>query len=105
MTSQTTSLHPIGDARPVSFVDTRSRSTDSISSRLAAKTAAGGKAGELRRRIQGAVIACGPLTARELASLLCVDYYDVQRRISETAGIRKTDRMRDGGMVWEAGSA
>ena len=85
-----------------SFVDTRARRTDPISSRLAAKNAAGGKAGELRRFIRRELWKTPHgMTARQLAIALRVDYYDVQRRISETEGIRKTNRMCDGAMVWE----
>lgn len=86
----------------LSFTDTRSRRADPVSSKLAAKTAASGKAGELRRRIKDELWATPQgLTARELSQRLGVDYYAVQRRISETANIRKTAEMRDGAMVWE----
>lgn len=85
-----------------SFVDTRSRSTDPISSRLAARAAAGGKAGELRRMIRRELWKTPHgMTAKQLAVSLNVDYYAIQRRLSETAGIRKTNRMCDGAMVWE----
>lgn len=86
----------------LSFTDTRSRGADPVSSKLAAKTAAGGKAGELRRRIQ-LILWMTPqgMTARQLADSIRVDYYDVQRRLSETPNIRKTGEIRDGAMVWE----
>jgi hypothetical protein len=88
------------------FTYTRARSTDSQTSHAAAKNAAGGKAGELRRRIQKALqwnaLACSDgLTAKDLARDLGADYYDVQRRLSETANIRKTGEVRAGAMVWE----
>jgi len=85
----------------MSFVATRSRRPDHESSRrLASKTAAGGKAGALRRRIQAALLFDGPMTARELAVLLGEDFLALSRRISETAEIGKTSELRDGGMVW-----
>jgi hypothetical protein len=90
----------------VSFVDTRARSTDGQTSRAAAKTAASGKAADLRRTLQSElkvrhVYGLGGQTARELSASLRADYYDVQRRLSETANIRKTGEVRDGAMVWE----
>lgn len=85
----------------MNFVSTRHRATDPESSRVAAKTAAGGKAAELRRRIQLALCSLGPMTARRLSQHLEEDYYAVQRRLSETANIRKTGAMVDGAMVWE----
>jgi hypothetical protein len=41
------------------------------------------------------------MTARQIADIHEDDYYDVQRRLSETANIRKTGEVRDGAMVWE----
>jgi hypothetical protein len=93
----------------ISFVETRARRKDPESSKIAAKNAAGGKAGELRRRIANGLqmrAICGfeGLTAKEMAELLHEDFYAVSRRLSETANIRKTGVMRDGGMVWEYAS-
>jgi len=90
----------------IDFISTRSRLRDPESSRIAAKNAASGKAADLRKRIQNGLQARkafgqGALTAREIAEKLNADYYDVQRRLSECANIRKTGEMRDGAMVWE----
>lgn len=85
----------------LSFTDTRYRATDPESSRLAAKTAAGGKAAELRRAIQQALRERGPMTAKQIAVHLDECFYAVSRRCSETAHIRKTGEMVDGGMVLE----
>ena len=89
----------------ITFVDTRSRCNDPESSRLAAKTAAGGKAGELRRRIIAEIkwnaLGSGDgLTAKDLARDLGESFYDVSRRISECAGIKKSGAMRENCMVW-----
>lgn len=90
------------------FTYTRARASDPSTSHAAAKNAASGKAADLRQRIQNGLQAykvyCvhpAGLTAREIAGRLGADYYDVQRRLSETANIRKTGEVRDGAMVWE----
>jgi hypothetical protein len=86
----------------LAFTYTRARSTDPQTSRAAAKNAASGKAAKLRAEIQRILKVVGrPLTAREIADIADEDYYDVQRRLSETANIRKTGEVRDGAMVWE----
>jgi hypothetical protein len=90
----------------MAFTYTRARSTDPTTSRAAAKTAASGKAADLRRTLQSElqirhVYGLGGQTARELSASIHADYYDVQRRLSETANIRKTGEVRDGAMVWE----
>lgn len=84
-----------------SFVDTRSRSTDGQTSRDAARHAATDKAAQERLQILAA-LRRGPMTAREIAELTGIDYYEVQRRISETGGIEKTDERRDKCAVWRA---
>lgn len=89
----------------MTFVQTRARATDCDTSRQAAKAATTRKADSERIAIAAAVKAApGGLTAREVANLTGLDYYSVQRRISET-GLTKTDDRRDGGAVWSANSA
>jgi len=83
----------------ISFIDTRSRSTDGKTSREAAKHAAGEKAAATRRAIVEA-LRHAPMTAREISAWTGIDYYEVQRRMSETGGIEKTAEVRVGGMVW-----
>ena len=82
----------------LSFVDTRSRSTDSQTSKDAAKHAASNKAANERRLICG-VISREPMTAREVARVTGIEYIECQRRISE-CGLVKTGERRDGCMVW-----
>jgi DNA invertase Pin-like site-specific DNA recombinase len=84
-----------------SFVDTRSRSTDGQTSRDAARHAATDKAAKERLRILAALCR-GPMTAREIAEFTGIDYYEVQRRISETGGIEKTTERRGKCTVWRA---
>ncbi|MES2950263.1 MAG: hypothetical protein V4858_17100 [Pseudomonadota bacterium] len=86
----------------LSFVQTRSRSTDCDTSKAAAKAAVSRKADRERAAIAECVKAApGGLTAREVANLTGLDYIEVQRRISE-CGLKKTDRRRDGCAVWSA---
>jgi hypothetical protein len=84
----------------ISFADTRARSTDGTTSREAAKHASSGKAAYARIRILNTLRMYGGLTAREISAHTHIDYFEVQRRISETAGIVKTDERRDGCFVW-----
>jgi hypothetical protein len=86
----------------LSFTDTRSRKNDDSTSKEAAKNAASGKADRDRLAIRWALDRFGPLTAREIARQSLLDYITVQRRISEVAGIEKTDEVRDGCRVWRA---
>ena len=89
-------------AMPYSFTETRSRRTDSQTSKDAAKAAVSRKADQERRDIRCAVNdSTIGLTAREAATLTGIDYYTVQRRISET-GLTKTAEVRDGCRVWVA---
>lgn len=85
----------------LSFVDTRYRTTDSDTSKAAAKAAVSRKADRERAQIVAAVKEFGPLTAREVSTWTCIDYIEVQRRISE-CGLIKTDIRRDGCAVWSA---
>jgi DNA-binding FadR family transcriptional regulator len=79
---------------------TRARRTDSDTSRQAAKFAATRKAEAERLAIYEAIRSGGPQTAREVAAAIGVDYIEVQRRISEVAGLTKTKDSRDGCRVW-----
>ena len=86
----------------LSFTDTRSRTSDDSTSKEAAKNAASGKADLERVVIRNTLLFLGPLTAREVAIESNIDYITVQRRISEVAGIVKTDEVRNGCRVWRA---
>lgn len=80
---------------------TRARRTDSETSHQAAKFATSQKAASERLSIYLAVCNGGPMTAREIAAATGLDYIEVQRRISEVAGLQKTEAVRDGCRVWE----
>lgn len=80
------------------FVETRSRRDDPATSKAAARHAAGTTASAQRRTI-AMIVAYQPMTAREIAETTGIDYYTVQRRISE-CGLSKTDCVRDGCHVW-----
>ena len=41
-------------------------------------------------------------TAKELVTLTGIEYYTVQKRLSEVPGLYKTDDERDGCKVWRA---
>jgi len=84
------------------FVGTRSRTADPDTSREAAKHAASGKSAAERLAIRSVLKAVGPLNARQIAEMACLDYHTTQRRISETAGIERTDARHDGCVVWRA---
>jgi hypothetical protein len=85
----------------ISFVDTRARRADPQTSRDAARYSASQKACQERLSILLAVHK-QPMTAREIAAETGIDYIEVQRRISEVAGIEKSGERRDGCMVWRA---
>ena len=85
----------------LSFLETRARTTDPETSHNAAKAAAGEKAAGERIAIRLA-LGFAPLTAREVAQRTGIDYITVQRRISEVAGIAKTDESRNGCRIWRA---
>lgn len=85
-----------------SFIRTRSRRTDSQTSKDAAKAAVSRKADIERLAIAKAVFGTSAgLTAREVAADTGIDYIEVQRRISE-CGLTKTAERRDGCFVWVA---
>ena len=85
-----------------SFVDTRSRTTDGDTSRIAAAFAVTDKANRERADILRCLCLHGPQTARQVALKTGIEYYECQRRISEVGGIEKTDEVRDGCRVWKA---
>lgn len=86
----------------LSFTDTRSRSTDSDTSKAAAKAAVSRKADRERAAIT-LLVKNSPngMTARQVAAVSGIDYIEVQRRISE-CGLTKTKLVRDGCRVWSA---
>lgn len=86
----------------LSFTDTRYRNTDSDTSKAAAKAAVSRKADRERAHIT-LLVKNSPngMTARQVAAVSGIDYYTVQRRISET-GLNKTAEVRDGCRVWSA---
>jgi hypothetical protein len=88
----------------LSFAQTRARRNDSATSHEAAKAAVTRKADAERAAIRQCVNAApGGLTAREISQRIGVDYYSVQRRISET-GLVKSDMRRGGCAVWGVGA-
>jgi hypothetical protein len=87
----------------MSFVSTRARNTDPQTSRDAAKAAASTKAQGERIAIRKTLAAFAPgLTAREISEATGIGYIEIQRRMSETAGIYRTGERRDGCAVWSA---
>lgn len=85
----------------MNYAATRARTTDPETSHEAAKNAVTCKASSERLVIRLALMKL-PATAREIAASTGLDYITVQRRISEVAGIVKTDMSRDGCRVWAA---
>lgn len=79
---------------------TRARRTDPDTSHKAARFATSQKAAQERLSIFLAVCVGGPMTAREIAHTSNLDYIEVQRRISEVHGLKKTEAVRDGCRVW-----
>ena len=86
----------------ISFIDTRSRSTDCDTSHVAARNAATHKANTHRAAIALCLKTNGPMTPRQIATWAGLDYVAVQRRMSETGGIEVTNVVRDGCRVWKA---
>lgn len=87
----------------IDFVHTRARRTDGDTSRAAAKHATSRKADRERATIKQLVMnSPRGMTARQVAAVSDIDYYTVQRRISE-CGLCKTDETRDGCRVWSGG--
>ena len=86
----------------MNFVQTRSRRTDSDTSKTAAKHAVSRKADYERQSIIAAVKASYlGLTGRQVAMVTGIDYIECQRRLSE-CGLTKTKLVRDGCRVWVA---
>ncbi len=91
----------------LSFTDTRYRTTDSDTSKAAAKAAVSRKADRERAAITAAVRAApGGLTAYQVADLIGLDRQETSRRISE-CGLHKTGESRPNvgakpGAVWVA---
>lgn len=85
------------------FTATRARNDDPDTSKAAAVNAASVKACAERLAICRCLDAHpAGLTAMEVAKLTSIDYIEVQRRISECAGLEKTPERRDGRRVWRA---
>lgn len=80
----------------------RARNTDPSTSHDAARFALSGKAESERRAIYRALVEGGPMTPREIASATGIDYYEVQRRMSETEGIEPTVAKHDRCRIWKA---
>ncbi|MBP8150018.1 MAG: hypothetical protein KAY21_09905 [Limnohabitans sp.] len=84
-------------------VFTRYRATDPDTSKAAANHAASAKAVAERLAIYRAIKAAPEgLTAREVATITGIDYFEVQRRKGGTRGIYETDDKRGGCKVWRA---
>ena len=93
-----TELYPLNRGKPA-----RARKRDSITSHDAAKRAEADTATAWQRTsIKAAVSFLDGATAREIASFTRLDYITVQRRLSEIAGLYKTDDERDGCKVWKS---
>jgi hypothetical protein len=89
-------------ASSLSFIQTRARTTDSNTSKAAAKHATTGKAATERLAIVKAVKdSVNGLTAMEVAEATGIDYIAVQRRIAE-CDLHKIGGKRDGRAVWRA---
>lgn len=89
----------------ITYLGPRARRSDPSTSHAAARHAHGGKATQLRADIRHTLQRHGPRTAREIAMLLDVSYFDVQRRLSETERINRTGVVRDGCHEWAADDA
>lgn len=93
-----TELYPLNRGKP-----SRARKRDSSTSHdAAARAEADTRTHWQRQSIRAAVSHLGGATAREIASITRLDYITVQRRLSEIAGLYKTDAERDGCKVWRA---
>lgn len=86
----------------MTLATTRARTGDPQTSKDAARAAATHAACQTRIAIRRAIDDHGPQTAREIAARIGVDYYEVQRRISEVGFIEKTAEQRGGCLVWKA---
>lgn len=84
----------------LSALPPRFRSSDPSTSRKAAKNATGSRAEAQRIAIRYALATGGPMTAKALAEATGLDYYTIQRRISEVQGIERTNIEFEGCLVW-----
>jgi hypothetical protein len=86
----------------ISFVETRARRSDPATSMDAAKHAASTKAQAERIASRQALERVYPygMTPREIGADTGIEYIEVQRRMSETGGIKRTGQRRDGCAVW-----
>ena len=93
-----TELYELNRAKPA-----RARRSDSSTSHDAAKRAeADTRTHQQRQAIGAAVAHLGGATAKELVSSTGIEYYTVQKRLSEVPGLYKTDDERGGCKVWRA---
>ncbi len=93
-----TELYPLNRGKPA-----RARRSDSSTSHdAAARAEADTRTAWQRNSIKAAVYILDGATAREIASFTRLDYITVQRRLSEIAGLYKTDDERDGCKVWRS---
>lgn len=93
-----TELYPLNRGKPA-----RARRSDSSTSHdAAARTEADTRTEWQRQSIRAAVSFADGATAKELVTLTGIEYYTVQKRLSEVPGLYKTDDERDGCKVWMA---
>ena len=93
-----TELYPLNRGKPA-----RARKHDSSTSHdAAARTEADHKTHLQRQSIKAAVSYLDGATAREISRVTGIDFISVSRRLSEIAGLYKTDDERDGCKVWKA---
>ena len=93
-----TELYPLNRGKPA-----RARRSDSSTSHnAAARTEADYKTHYQRQAIRAAVSFADGATAKELVTLTGIEYYTVQKRLSEVPGLFKTDAERDGCKVWKS---
>jgi len=93
-----TELYPLNKGKPA-----RARRSDSSTSHdAAARAEADYKTHYQRQAIRAAVSFADGATAKELVTLTGIEYYTVQKRLSEVLGLYKTDDERDGCKVWKS---
>ena len=84
----------------MSYTETRYHSNDPETSVSAAQAAVSQKACGTRLTILSTIEFYGPLTGREISEIANIDYHEVQRRLSEIAGICRNGDVRSGCKVW-----
>jgi hypothetical protein len=93
-----TELYPLNRGKPA-----RARKRDSSTSHdAAARAEADTRTHWQRQAIRAAVSHLDGATAREISRVTGIDFISVSRRLSEIAGLYKTDDERDGCKVWKA---